>query len=53
MEVAAAVEGLHSAPPPVVHVDIAARNVLVDGEGGRTSWLANSDFGLARPVGRR
>ena len=47
IEIAAAVEHLHGLSPPVIHVDLAARNVLVDVEGGRT-WLV--DFALAREL---
>ena len=47
VEIAAAVEHLHGLSPPVIHVDLAARNVLVDVEGGR-AWLA--DFALAREL---
>ena len=49
VETAAAVEHLHGLSPPIIHVDLAARNVLVDVEGGRT-WLA--DFALARRLAR-
>ena len=45
VEIAAALEHLHGLSPPIIHVDLAARNVLVDVDGGRT-WLA--DFALAR-----
>ena len=47
VEIAAAVEHLHDLSPPVIHVDLAARNMLVDVEGGR-AWLV--DFALARQL---
>lgn len=44
VEVASALEFLHSQEPPVLHVDVAARNVLIDAAG----MARLADFGLAR-----
>lgn len=45
VEVASAVEFLHAQSPPIVHVDLAARNVVVNDASARLV-----DFGLARAM---